>query len=444
MRVDGPWRREAGAQALMAALASAGHRALFVGGCVRNAVLGAPVDDIDLATDAPPERVMEVAAEAGLKTVPTGLDHGTVTAVAAGRALEVTTFRRDVRTDGRHAVVAFSTEVAEDAARRDFTMNALYAEADGTVVDPLGSWPDLMARRVRFVGAAAERIAEDYLRILRYFRFHAWYGDPEQGIEAEALAACAAGAEGLERLSAERVGHEMLKLLSAPDPAPSVAAMAQAGLLARVLPGAAATALAPLVHLEGLLGVPPDSLRRLASLGGEEATGRFRLSRKKDRRLAVLRAGIAGAAGTAENAWRLGREPARDIELLRAASFSAPLPADLDARLDRGAAAMFPVSGADSGGSLRGARDRPAARGNATGLDRLGLPGHAGGPARLNAAGAPGWRCSGLVKVFRFGPRRPRGSGRDLGPRWKTSQGGSRGVLAMVYGESGAALPTSA
>ncbi len=355
MRVDGPWRRDAGAQALMSALATVGHRALFVGGCVRNAALGAPVDDIDIATDAVPERVMQLAEGAGLRAVPTGFDHGTVTVVAADRALEVTTFRRDVSTDGRHAVVAFATEVAEDAARRDFTMNALYAEADGTVVDPLGGWPDLVARRVRFVGVADERIAEDYLRILRYFRFHAWYGDPEEGLDAEALAACAAGAEGIARLSAERVGREMLKLLSAPDPAPSLAAMAQAGLLARVLPGAEALALAPLVHLEELLGVPPDPVRRLAALGGEGAADRLRLSRKQERRLARLGGGVVTAAGAAENAWRFGRQMARDIELLRAASFSAPLPADLDARLERGATAVFPVSGADLVGRYEGA-----------------------------------------------------------------------------------------
>lgn len=354
MRLDGPWRRDAGAQALMAALDAAGHRALFVGGCVRNAALGAPVDDIDIATDAVPETVTEVARAAGMKAVPTGIEHGTVTVVAHGRPLEVTTFRRDVETDGRHAVVAFSRDVAEDAARRDFTMNALYAEADGRLVDPLGGWPDIEARRVRFVGRAAERIAEDRLRILRYFRFHAWYGDGEAGIDAEALAACAEGAEGLERLSAERVGRETLKLLSAPDPAPSVGAIAQSGILARLLPGAEPATLAPLVHLEGLLGTAPDALRRLAALGGEEVPGRLRLSRREAKRLAVLTDGVGAGAGAAEHAWRLGRDTARDIELLRAAAFSAPLPADLEARLDRGAAAVFPVTGADIAGGYEG------------------------------------------------------------------------------------------
>lgn len=347
VELDGAWRRDAGAQALMAALARAGHRALFVGGCVRNAALRQPVDDVDIATDARPEQVMAISADAELKTVPTGVAHGTVTVVASGRRLEVTTFRRDVETDGRHAVVAFTDDVAKDAARRDFTMNALYAEADGSLVDPLGGWSDLMARRVRFVGDADRRIAEDALRILRFFRFHAWYGDPGEGLDAEALAACAACADRLDRLSAERIGRETTKLLAAPDPAPAVAAMAQAGLIARVMPGSDPAALAPLVHLEGLLAVPPDPLRRLAALGGEDPAGRLRLSRKDARRLALLRHGIGADAGAPENAWRFDRETARDIELLRGAVFAAPLPADLDARLDLGAAAVFPVSGAD-------------------------------------------------------------------------------------------------
>ena len=355
MRIDGEWRRHDGVQRFLSSLTAAGHRGLFVGGCVRNAALGAPVDDIDIATDAPPERTSEIAQAAGFKTVPTGIEHGTVTVIVDGRPLEVTTFRRDVETDGRHARVAFSTEVAEDAARRDFTMNALYAEADGTVVDPLGGLPDLQARRVRFVGDPRARIAEDYLRILRYFRFHAWYGDPDEGIDAEALAASAELAEGIARLSAERVCKETLKLLAAPDPAPSAAAMEQAGILSRVLPGAATAALAPLVHLEDLLGETPEALRRLAALGGEDVPARLRLSRKQSARLTRLRDGIGAEAGLAELAWRLGRDEAREVALLRAAHFGAPLPADLNAKLDLGAGAVFPVRGADLASRFEGA-----------------------------------------------------------------------------------------
>ncbi len=345
MRIAADWIAAPGVQAVMAMLVEAGHRALLVGGCVRNALLGAPVSDIDIATDAPPQRVMELAAAAGLKAVPTGFDHGTVTVIANHVPHEVTTFRRDVETFGRHATVAFADRVEEDAARRDFTMNALYAEADGTVVDPLGGLADLQARRVRFVGEPDARIREDYLRILRFFRFHAWYGDADRGLDAEGLAACAEHSAGLATLSRERIGAEMRKLLAAPDPAPAVAAMQASGALARVLPGAEARALAPLVHLEQ--GLPPDPLRRLAVLGGEEPADRLRLSRAEARRLDLLRRLIGSGAGAAEIAYRHGAETARDALLARAAVLEQPMPPGWEAAVAKGAAAVFPLSAAE-------------------------------------------------------------------------------------------------
>ena len=220
MILQDDWVSNHGTQALCAALGLSGYSALFVGGCVRNALLGVPVSDIYIATDARPEKVSDIAEQAGFKVFPTGIDHGTVTVIAAGLHHEVTTFRRDVQTDGRRAVVAFSTDIAEDAARRDFTMNALYALPSGEVVDPLGGMADLQARLVRFVGDPHQRIREDYLRILRFFRFHAVYGDPSAGIDAEGLAACAELADGIADLSRERIGAEICKLLAAPNPAP--------------------------------------------------------------------------------------------------------------------------------------------------------------------------------------------------------------------------------
>ena len=270
MKISGPWLENPATQAVCAAFSAQGHLALFVGGCVRNALLDTPVADIDIATDALPKTVSEIAENAGFKVIPTGIEHGTVTVVAGGIPHEVTTFRRDVETDGRRAVVAFATRIEDDAMRRDFTMNALYAQADGTVIDPLGGLPDLLARRLRFVGDAEARIREDYLRILRFFRFHGWYGDATAGIDPEGLAACAALSAGIETLSPERVGAEMRKLLAAPDPGPSLAAMGQAGILLRVLPGADVRALPVLVHLEQ--DRPPHWLRRLAVLGGADPT----------------------------------------------------------------------------------------------------------------------------------------------------------------------------
>ncbi|HWA90430.1 MAG TPA: CCA tRNA nucleotidyltransferase [Rhizomicrobium sp.] len=257
------WMRAPETLAVMAALGEA----RFVGGCVRNALLGEPVGDIDIATPLPPDEVTRRLQAAGFKAVPTGIAHGTVTAVANGKPFEVTTLRRDVETDGRHAVVAFTGDWAEDARRRDFTMNALYADADGEVLDSVGGVDDLKAGRVRFVGDAVTRIREDYLRILRLFRFHAWYGRGE--MNGDALRAAASEKAGIAGLSAERIQKEMLRLLEAPDPMPSLRAMAATGVLQAVLPGEL-----DLARLERLVAIDtdnffaPDAVLRLAALGG--------------------------------------------------------------------------------------------------------------------------------------------------------------------------------
>ena len=350
MKIAGDWLDHPGTQALCAALEAAGHRALLVGGCVRNALLREAVGDIDIATDASPETVSGLAESVGFKAVPTGIDHGTVTIVAEGRAHEVTTFRRDVETDGRRAVVAFSTEIRDDAQRRDFTMNALYANRHGTVIDPLDGLPDLLARRVRFVGDAETRIREDYLRILRFFRFHACYGDPDGGLDREALAACAALSAGLETISRERIHAELRKLLGACDPAPSVAAMSQAGILTRILPGADPRALAPLVHLDA--DHPPRWLRRLAVLGGDTAD--LRLSKVETRDLAALRAALETTETPAVLGWRLGEPLAADAILARAAVLENAPPPDWQAQVRRGAQARFPVTAADLMPALQG------------------------------------------------------------------------------------------
>ncbi|MBV2359454.1 CCA tRNA nucleotidyltransferase [Thalassococcus sp. CAU 1522] len=353
-RVTGDWLTRPATQRVMRLLTDAGHQAYAVGGCVRNALLGVAVADVDLSTDARPETVLALAKNAGLKAVPTGIDHGTVTVVSQGEGYEITTFRADVETDGRRAVVAFADDIRQDAVRRDFTMNALYAAADGTLVDPLGGLPDLQARIVRFIEDPTQRIREDYLRILRFFRFTAWYGDPEQGLDAEALAAIAANLDGLTGLSRERVGAEITKLLGAPDPAPAVAAMAQAGVLAVVLPGSDHKTLAPLVHLEARLGLQADAIRRLATTGFADGAG-LRLSRAKQSRLTRLHDLVSDTAGLAEIAWRHGADTARDVLALRCAALGhEPGKADETAIAD-GAAARFPVTARDLMPGLQGA-----------------------------------------------------------------------------------------
>lgn len=345
MKIAGEWIEAAHVQQVLHMLTDAGHQAFLVGGCVRNALLGQPVADIDISTDAMPERVVALAGATGLKAVPTGIEHGTITVVAEGVGHEITTFRRDVETDGRRAVVAFSTRIEDDAARRDFTMNALYADATGAVVDPMGGLADLWARRVRFVGDADERIREDLLRILRFFRFHAWYGDPEEGLDADGLAACAANSAGIETLSRERIGHEMRRLLAAPDPSQSVAAMQATGILARVLPGADARALAPLVHLEPPYA--PDWIRRLCVLGGTGHADGLRLSRAEARRVETLAAALAAGESAAVTAYRHGAEIARDVVLVMAASAGTEPPAGWEDQVAQGTTAVFPVASGD-------------------------------------------------------------------------------------------------
>lgn len=250
---------------VLGVLEANGGAARVVGGAVRNALLGEPITDIDIATPLTPQEVMARGSAAGLGVHPTGIDHGTITLVANGHPFEVTTLRRDVETDGRRAVVAFSSDWREDAERRDFTMNALYAARDGTVYDYFGGLADLAVKRIRFIGSAEQRIREDYLRILRFFRFHAQYGhgDPEP----DGLAACVRLKDGIVRLSAERIGAEMMKLLAAPGAAAAITVMADTSILATVLgPRTYPSRLERLVQIEAATGLKADALTRLAAL----------------------------------------------------------------------------------------------------------------------------------------------------------------------------------
>lgn len=346
MRVTGDWLSSQGTQAVFTALQARGNSAFAVGGCVRNALMGVPVTDVDIATDAMPETVQALAQDAGLKSVPTGIEHGTITVVSAGVGYEVTTFRADTETDGRHAVVRFSTDMAEDAARRDFTMNALYADASGQVTDPLGGLPDLEARHVRFIGTAHDRIAEDYLRILRFFRFSAWYGDPDLGFDPDALAAIAVSLDGLRGLSRERIGAELIKLLSAHEPAPAVGSMAQSGVLNAVLPGSQMSGLAPLVHLEQSVGLAPDPLRRLAALAVFDGT-ELRLSKKDQRRLGHYQSLISTSETASELGYRYGRDIAQDVLLLRAVLLEMPLDPEAMRAAEVGSNQKCPVKPGD-------------------------------------------------------------------------------------------------
>jgi len=302
-RLDAPWLREGPLARVLALLDRDGEEARVVGGAVRNALLGEPPGDNDIATTALPQEVIRRAEAAGFKPVPTGIEHGTVTVVTDGRPFEVTTLRQDVETFGRHATVAFGRDWRRDAERRDFTMNALFLARDGTIHDYVGGLADLEARRVRFIGDPAARIAEDYLRILRFFRFHAAYG--EGAPDPAGVAACIAGRAGLDRLSRERIRMEVLKLLAARHPVPALAVMTETGLLVQVLGGVPLLAsFANMVKLEAALALKPDPVRRLGALGvsvvedAERLRERWRLANAEYERLASM----------ADGWWHLSRE----------------------------------------------------------------------------------------------------------------------------------------
>src|SRR3954468_12175730 len=263
---DAPWRSRPGMKKLLGALGTDAGETRYVGGCVRDTLLGLEVSDVDLATKLTPETVIDRLRKAGIKAVPTGIAHGTVTAVIGGAPVEVTTLRRDVATDGRRATIAFTGDWREDAPRRDFTINALTADpVSSALFDYFGGVADLEARRVRFIGAPLRRIAEDHLRILRFFRFHARFGGGEP--DRAGIEACAERANDLMALSRERIADELLKLLALPDPAPTVALMIARGILKPVLPEIeSADRLPGLVAAERKGGIAAEPIRRLAAL----------------------------------------------------------------------------------------------------------------------------------------------------------------------------------
>ena len=361
-RVDAAWLQEAPLKDLLALLDGAGEEARVVGGAVRNALLGEPLGDIDIATTALPPEVMRRAEVAGFKAVPTGIEHGTVTVVAHGRPFEVTTLREDVETFGRHAKVEFGRHWRRDAERRDFTMNALSAARDGTVYDYVGGLADVEARRVRFIGDAATRIAEDYLRILRFFRFHAAYG--EGALDPAGVAACVAGRAGLDQLSRERVRAEFIKLLLAKHAVPVLAAMTESGLLDRVLGSVPLLAShANMRKLEATLALAPDAVRGLGALGvsvvedAERVRERLRLTNAEYARLASMADGwwhISRHWGEQEGRvllYRLGPERYTDRMLL-AWTRSSEEAADqrwhsLATLPSRWSAPVFPLKSAD-------------------------------------------------------------------------------------------------
>ena len=330
----------------------------FVGGCVRNTLRGQPADDVDIATQLTPPEVIHALEAAGIRALATGLEHGTITAIQDSRPFEITTLRRDVETDGRRAVVAFTEDWTEDAARRDFRLNAIYADAGGALHEVIpGSIEDAVAGRVIFIGDGDQRLREDYLRILRFYRFNAWYG---AGIDPDGQAACTRQREGLAKIAAERIWKELKRTLAAPDPSSAIAAMEEAGVLDAALPGAGAALLPGLVMAEASAGLEVDPMRRLMALlprrrteTGAAAT-RLRVSNEEGARLAnwsdpalphVLG---AGEAAMAEAFYRFGPQAVLDRAAIEAASGAPGDLAGLASRAAQWVRPKFPLGGHDA------------------------------------------------------------------------------------------------
>ena len=366
---DADWLAEPRVRRIFRLFAEAGEEARIVGGAVRNALMGRPVADLDFATTATPEKITALAVEAGIKAVPTGIDHGTVTLVMDGKAFEVTTLREDIVTDGRHAVVRFGRDWVADAERRDFTVNALSVDGGGRVHDPGGGHPDIVARRIRFIGDPDTRIAEDRLRILRFFRFHAEYGNGP--VDAAGLAAAIRARAGLRDLSAERVGQEMRKLVVALRAVETVTTMQECGILGVVLAGVGYLArFTRAVAFEAAVRTAPNPATRLGGLAAaieEDATritSRLRLSNvERDRIMAMLAAGRDLAALPDIRAERRalyahGPDAYRDgVMYAYAASGRDDMGAwrELYALPDRWEAPKFPLGGRDViGDGIRG------------------------------------------------------------------------------------------
>ncbi len=354
------WLVEASLQDLMRAFENAGFQIYAVGGCVRDTILNRHVSDVDLSTSARPDETVQIIESLTLsgkswKALPTGIEHGTITAMPPNSPFgyEITTFRADVETDGRHAKIAFSDSIEEDAERRDFTINAFYVDREGQVNDIVGGSRDLAARRIRFIGDPMQRIEEDYLRILRFFRFTSTHGDRAHGVDADGLAACAMLSDGLARVSKERIGVEICKLIMDFDPAPIIGSMEHTGVLMQILPGATSTTLARLIDLEeqypieGRMLPPQDLATRLAALGAENVQDRLRLSNEVARKIERVRREAGSTVPAHELGYRHGAWPGIHCLLLRWASLLQPFDQSQIDAVWRGGSATFPIAASD-------------------------------------------------------------------------------------------------
>jgi poly(A) polymerase len=330
----------------MKRLVSRGYQAYFIGGCVRNALLNIESKDIDIATSAHPKKVLEIMENAELKALPTGIEHGTVTVVADKRNYEITTLREDTETDGRRAKVKFTKSILEDAKRRDFSINAIYSEQDGTILDPLNGIDDILGKRIKFIGDPYARIKEDYLRILRFFRFLALFGKEDENHEIE-ITALNNLRDGLDTVSAERKSDEIFKLFAAPNLKYSIFLMEKASINSKIFDASNYDSLTNLKKLEDRLEVAPCALRRLAAYTSDNLKLNLRFSNKLVKTHKVLREEAASQKNAAELSYRYNEKLALDTILVRSSLHGTEPSEDIFSRIKVGSVAKFPIKSDD-------------------------------------------------------------------------------------------------
>ena len=313
MQINSRWIKSKGAQHILKILENAGHSAYFVGGCVRNSVLNIPVSDIDISTDATPEETLSLFDIDNFKVVQTGFSHGTITVISAGIPYQITTMRTDQNTDGRHADVRFSDNITEDAKRRDFTINALYANSFGEIIDPLGGLKDFNPLKIKFIGNASNRIQEDYLRILRFFRFHAQFSELTMHYDQVALSAIKDHQSGLKILSKERVWSEFQKILSTADPSRALLEMSKIGVLKKIWNDENIHNIRNLISIEKKLAIEPEPIRRLVTISTKSESISLNFSRKDAKKFSLLKRLLENKHDLAELVYQFSREIALSV-----------------------------------------------------------------------------------------------------------------------------------
>ena len=346
MKISADWLNEPSTRLVMERLVSGGYKAYFVGGCVRNTLLNIKTTDIDIATSAHPKKVLEIMENAGLKALPTGIEHGTVTVVADKRNYEVTTLREDMETDGRRAKVKFSKSIFEDAKRRDFSINAIYCEQDGTILDPLEGIADLIEKRIKFIGDPYTRIKEDYLRILRFFRFLALFGKENENHEIE-ITALNDLRDGLDKVSAERKSDEILKLFAAPNLKYSILLMEKANISSKIFNSFNFKNLKNLKNLEDTLEIAPCATRRLAAYTDDNLKSHLRFSNKLAKDHKALREEATSGKDAAELSYRYNEKLALDSILVRSSLHGTEPTGNVFNRIKLGSVSKFPVKSSD-------------------------------------------------------------------------------------------------